>query len=377
MNYRPLLAALLFLLCVHNISAQENKPAMRDTLDNRLDVSNYLVNMHGFIPVPAIITEPALGNFGLAIAPVFISPQKDTVNKDRFHFPDITPGIGVYTLNESWLAGAFRMGSFPKLGMRYRAAAGLGSINLNMYRNTENQGELEYEFNFDIKLIMVEASKNIYKNRIFFGSNYLFATSAISAKDQVLPPEYFEKKEFDANNGTWGFFTDVDFRNSMFTADKGIRVKATYSLNKEFTGSDFDYEKGELFALAYLNPFPRLVSAFKAEGMAVTDGAPFYAYPFINQRGIPVMRYQGKQTLLFETEQRYDLNLRWSLIGFVGTGKTYMDSRTGADRDWIWSGGAGFRYLLARVFKLRVGMDVAMGPDDFAYYIVFGHYWNR
>jgi hypothetical protein len=33
-------------------------------------------------------------------------------------------------------------------------------------------------------------------------------------------------------------------------------------------------------------------------------------------------------------------------------------------------GGAGFRYLLAGKFKLRVGIDVAHSPGTWAYYIL-------
>jgi len=94
-------------------------------------------------------------------------------------------------------------------------------------------------------------------------------------------------------------------------------------------------------------------------------------------RGIPAMRYQGKQTLVIETEQRYDLNLRWSLVGFVGAGKAISGSGNIGDDEWHAAGGAGFRYLVARLFKLRMGVDIAAGPDQLAYYIVFGHYWNR
>jgi hypothetical protein len=39
--------------------------------------------------------------------------------------------------------------------------------------------------------------------------------------------------------------------------------------------------------------------------------------------------------------------------------------------------GGGFRYLIARAFKIRAGIDVAKGPDSFGWYIVFGHNWNR
>jgi hypothetical protein len=51
----------LFSISSHS---QENKPALGDTLDNRLDLSDYVINLHGFVPYPVIISEPALGNFG-------------------------------------------------------------------------------------------------------------------------------------------------------------------------------------------------------------------------------------------------------------------------------------------------------------------------
>jgi hypothetical protein len=38
-------------------------------------------------------------------------------------------------------------------------------------------------------------------------------------------------------------------------------------------------------------------------------------------------------------------------------------------------GGVGFRYLLARKFKLRVGIDVAHSTGTWAYYIIFGLYY--
>jgi hypothetical protein len=94
-------------------------------------------------------------------------------------------------------------------------------------------------------------------------------------------------------------------------------------------------------------------------------------------RGLPAAQYQGQQVLTFETEHRFDITRRWSVVGFVGTGRSFSSYKYLEDNNWYWAGGAGFRYLLARLFKLRMGVDIARGPDQFAYYIVFGHYWDR
>lgn len=119
------------------------------------------------------------------------------------------------------------------------------------------------------------------------------------------------------------------------------------------------------------------MSGFRAEGSAINEGAPFFAYPFINLRGIPIMRYQGSRTLVLETEQRFDLDKRWSVLGFTGAGYAVDKINNLTSEGWQWAGGAGFRYLVARMFRLRAGVDLAVSKENVAYYIVFGHNWNR
>lgn len=63
------------------------------------------------------------------------------------------------------------------------------------------------------------------------------------------------------------------------------------------------------------------VSGFRLEVDQVYNDPPFYLLPFINMRGIPAGRYQGKSIAVVETEQRFNLNTRWSILGFAGYGK--------------------------------------------------------
>ena len=81
--------------------------------------------------------------------------------------------------------------------------------------------------------------------------------------------------------------------------------------------------------------------------------------------------------MVLETEQRIDFNRRWSMVAFAGLGKAITKDESFSDSPTVYSFGTGFRYLIARVFGVRAGIDVAKGPDDFAWYIVFGHNWNR
>jgi hypothetical protein len=89
------------------------------------------------------------------------------------------------------------------------------------------------------------------------------------------------------------------------------------------------------------------------------------------------MRYQGDIVSVVEAEFRWDFKPRWSLVAFAGTSKAYDSWSEFSDSAYRTSGGTGFRYLMARKFKLRMGVDIARGPEDWAYYIVMGSSWVR
>jgi len=43
----------------------------------------------------------------------------------------------------------------------------------------------------------------------------------------------------------------------------------------------------------------------------------------------------------------------------------------------VWNVSGGFRYLIARVFGLKMGMDIARGLEDWAVYVVIESGWLR
>ena len=71
---------LLLVSLVSNFGGfgQEKQKVFKDTLDGSFDISNYMYNLHGLLPIVAPITEPAVG-FGASIATLYFIPkEKDT-----------------------------------------------------------------------------------------------------------------------------------------------------------------------------------------------------------------------------------------------------------------------------------------------------------
>jgi len=74
MNCRKLslLPVILIITCFSAGAQEKTKKfsAFRDSLDNAIDISDWLVNKKGVLIVPTIITEPAV-DYGAAIAALF------------------------------------------------------------------------------------------------------------------------------------------------------------------------------------------------------------------------------------------------------------------------------------------------------------------
>ena len=63
------------------------------------------------------------------------------------------------------------------------------------------------------------------------------------------------------------------------------------------------------------------------------------------------------------------------MLGFAGAGRTADSISDLSSADTHSAYGAGFRYLLARRLGMRVGIDVAKGPEETYWYLIVGSAW--
>ena len=196
-SIRKIAFVSLCILCSLYVSAQKKKISMKDSLDGAFDLSDYIIDANGFVPVPVFITEPALGGFGFALVPVFLKkrpPYIDTVNGKVKYTPvgpDITGGIGLYTVNNTWMTAAFRSGTLIKSRIKYMVGAAYGSINMSYYRTVQQLGEKEFAFNIKTFAGFAQGIKRIGISNWYAGLKYLFLSTDVTYKgDPLLPPEF-------------------------------------------------------------------------------------------------------------------------------------------------------------------------------------------
>ena len=114
---------------------------------------------------------------------------------------------------------------------------------------------------------------------------------------------------------------------------------------------------------------------WRIDGSVAAGDYPFYAAPYVKLRGIPALRYQGKSAGAVEIELRYQFAKRWAVLGFTGEGWT--DERNLADQtaNEIDAYGFGVRWHALPTKNVWVGMDLARGPEEDAFYIQMVHPW--
>jgi hypothetical protein len=375
--------SLCFL--IGKVNAQDkvkHAVSLRDSLDHALDLSDYMIYSNGFILVPTIITEPSLGGIGGALVPVFLNkrpPVIDTVNgKVRVTRvnPDITGAMAMYTGNNSWMIGAFRSGTFTKPRITYRVAAAYADVNLSFYKTFANIGDREFKFNFKTIPVYLQGLKQFNDARWSAGMQYLFLSTKLSPIGDSLP-DFVSNKEVNSIVSQLGAIVQYDGRDNIFTPDKGVRLQTNFFWSNSAIGSDYNSWRINYSGIGYTPITPKLIGGLRIEGQQSLGNPPFYLLPYIDLRGVPSARYQGNATLLTEAETRWDLYKRWSVVFYGGTGVAYDSWSNMFEKPLVYSYGTGFRYLIARKFNLRMGADIAHGPETWAYYIVFGSSWFR
>jgi len=379
-----ILSGLMILSFQLQAQKKTKNYSLNDSLDGALDLSDYIIEDKGFVPVPLIITEAALGGFGGGFLPVFItknSPYIDTVNGQRTITPvapDITGGVAIYTVNDSWLTAAFRSGTIVKWRLKYTVGGGYANINMSFFGTTKREVENEYKFNFKIIPFFIQAIKRVGYTHLYLGGRYMFLHSTLTYKgDQLLSPEFARPEDYDNTISQLGATAEYDGRDNIFTPDEGVKAHLDVQCSNKAIGSDYDYWLMNYYAYGYAKLSPKLIGGLRIDGQQTFSDPPFFMLPYLSLRGIPVYRYQGYATILTEAEARWDVVRRWSIMLYGGTGKAFDDWDNFANADWQYSYGTGFRYLLARKFKLRMGLDVAFGPGSWGYYIVFGTNWMK
>jgi outer membrane protein assembly factor BamA len=252
------------------------------------------------------------------------------------------------------------------------------SVNLDYYGvgNDPVLADNPLRYNLQPKGGTARAEYRFGDTRLWAGLSYAFVATDVTFDK---PPGTSGEPAFRHQSKVAGFTPSLTFdtRDNFFTPIRGTYIEASAGFFSPAFGADQDFQRASLVAMQFVPLSSTLFLGLRMDGAASFGNEPFYLRPFISLRGAPTLRYQGEEIAQIETELRWQFWKRFSLVGFVGGGAAWNNLEHFDSTTTIVTGGAGFRYEMARKYGLHIGLDVARGPDDTAVYLQVGSAWTR
>lgn len=357
---------------------QQKKPSkLRSPDDGWLDVSAFLDESYGFVPIAIPITEPAVG-LGAAGALAFIGKPREGAKRDPFSRPNVTVVGGLATVNGT--GGGFAADIRHWGNNRVQTVVGVvdASVNLDFFGTGETAPPVGGSLSYNLAPFggIAQAKYRLGGSRVWVGLNYVFARTRVSFNVPDSTPGLPDTPRESHVGGLTPSLT-FDSRDALFTPGRGTYVEVGAGLYGSALGGDDTFEKISVVAMQYVLLHPRFTLGVRGDLGLSYGEPPFYVRPFVSLRGAPAMRYQRDNLGQGETELRWQFWKRFSVVGFAGYAVAWNDLETLDRQVTVTTGGGGFRYELARRYKLHMGADVAFGPDGPAFYIQFGSAWLR
>ena len=356
--------------------AAERAARFIDPDDGQLDVSAFLETAHGFLPIPILITEPAIG-YGGGVAGMFLRPRREA-GEEGWARPDISAVGGFGTQNGTW--GAFAGDASLWLGGRLKTlvGAGVGRANLDFYGAGLDLPVLDQGVRYSLQFggALAQASWQLApRSPWWIGARYVYADVEPRLRDNPVFPKLPDRIRVKVSAPA--AILEYDSRDNVFTPTRGVYAETSYLASRSALGASDDFERLQQLLMGWAPLASQLTLGARGNFAWSSSGTPFFLRPFIMLRGVQAMRYQGDQAASGEVELRWQFHPRWSAVVFGGYGTTHTDRRRDDLEQHVGSGGIGFRYELARKFGLNAGIDIAHSPGTTAIYLVVGNAWFR
>jgi len=347
-----------------------------DPKDGAFDLSYFLEDPRGFLPVPIVVTEPAVGYGGGAVG-MFLRPRREA-GEEGWARPDISALGGFGTENGTW--GAFGGDASRWLDGRLRtlAGGGTGMANLDFFALGSDRGSVNQAVRYSLEFsgAVLQANWQLApKSPWAVGVRYVYADVDPHLRDEPLFPGLADRVSVKISAPT--AILEYDTRDNIFTPTRGVYAETSYLASRQTLGASVDFERVQQVLIGWVPLRHDITLGARVNYAWSSDETPFFLRPYVMLRGVPAVRYQGDQAASIEVEGRWQLYGRWSIVAFGGAGKAWTNSDIRSFTQGVGSGGLGFRYELASKFGLHAGIDVAHSPGTTALYFVVGNAWFR
>jgi hypothetical protein len=242
-----------------------------DPDDGWFDVSGFLDNAYGFVPVVAPITEPAVG-YGAAAALVFI--DREPGQKGR---PNIAVAGGLRTENGTRGLFAGHLGTWRDNRLRTLVGVADADANLDFFGlgGDRRPGGAGLAYSIALRGGTAGASYRIGDTSLWLGLQYGLAdtTVTLDGPGPGLPGIAPDGRRLRL--GALVPSITLDGRDNFFTPTRGWYVDLSVPVFREALGSDRDFQRPTLTAMAFQPLGSTLYFSIRGAAKSSSGGTPF------------------------------------------------------------------------------------------------------
>lgn len=320
--------------------------------------------------IPVVNYNPSFGfTYGAMGMAFYKLNAKDTIS------PSSSTGafIGA-TTNDSWFGVAFQQLYLKEDGFRVSMAYGAASINFQTFVDPGIWDGIFVDYNTVAQFAFVEAQRRVVKD-LYAGASFAYI-EAKTEFDILGNPIPMEKKLL--NN--IGLAFSYDTRDEVNYPIKGMFLNFKPRFYADWLSSDHEYQLLDLNYTHFFSVSNNKILLARAKANIATGDVPFEGQSIVGRddiRGYTKGKYRGNQVYAIQSEMRWNFYKRWGMVGFLGFG-TALDDFSDFSLDQVLPGiGTGIRFQMIESEQINVGIDVAVGKDDWGLYFRIGEAFSR
>lgn len=313
------------------------------------------------MPIPYVNYDRSLG-FTLGAVPLLMF---NPVAKDTISPSSLMGAVATYSTNKTWFTMGFGMFFLDEDTWRITTAGGIGNVNFQFYIDGLVGGWIPY--NTEAKFFMLKLERKIYK-KFYGGVSYVFADVISSLVD-------FPVADSVTLHGI-GLNLSLDLRDNPHYPRSGSLSEVKYNTFPEFFGNETATRKIELSTNHYFSARQEkdVIAARLYAGIGLGDLA--FAQQFIvnnkDIRGYTQGGYRGNYLLALQGEYRWNFHARWGAIGYAGVATVFKAINEEDNGKLLPGAGTGIRFKAFEETNFSVGMDLAVGIEDWGIYFQIG-----
>ena len=313
--------------------------------------------------VPYLNYDRSLGLSGGIVPMIMYKMNKN----DTISPASMTGALGFYTTNNTWFTVLFSKMYFNEDKYRATLVGGLGSMYYQFYLDDPiNPGNIDYNTGYDF--FLAELQRKVINN-LYVGLNFKYA-KLVTLFD--IPGAVEEV----ANLYGLGGVVAYDGRDDVYYPHKGQIVNLNYTSFPGFMGNELISNKIELdYNQFFEMPNKRDVLAirfFGGAGIGDLDFNQQYIVEETDIRGYTQGKFRGEQKVTIQGEYRWNPFEKIGFVGFAGVASVFSGINADDNGKLLPAIGTGFRYNVFPENHMNIGMDFAVGLDDWGMYFRIG-----